>query len=86
MKGHAAVAARLLGLALLAIVAVAPAAYSASASSSVDTHLVSGFSGPVTAAPRALDADLSSGASSLHRVRCAAPQAGMRCWVTLSLK
>jgi hypothetical protein len=86
MKGLAAVAARLTGLAVLAILAVSCAAYSAAASPSIDTHVVSGFAGPVTAPPRALDVDLSSGSSALRPVRCAAGGPGMRCWVTLSLK
>lgn len=78
---------RIAVLAVIAIAAVTPAAYSsASSSRTVAQPAGSGFAGPVSARPRALDVDLSTSTSTLHPVRCASALPGTRCWVTLSLK
>jgi hypothetical protein len=81
MQGLVAVPARLVGLALVALVAAAPAAFSAGAPSHLDGRATSGFAGPVTTRPRPLDIDLSQSAGTLREVRCATAVPGARCWV-----
>ena len=84
MKGLTAVAARLIALALLALVVVATAAHSVAAGSTdgaPGTAITSGFAGPVTAPALALDVDRSASLGTLRRVRCAVPLQGMRCWL-----
>jgi hypothetical protein len=83
MKVRSTVVGRLLGLAAVAIVSVAPAAYSTAADSAgaIPSADTSGFAGPVTTHPQRLDTDLSSPRGELRRVRCAARLAGTTCWV-----
>ena len=88
MKVLSAAVGRLLGLAAIAIVSVAPAAFSSADATTVDRPAAvgSGFAGPVTARPHALDIDRSSSAATLRPVRCATTLPGTRCWVSLSLR
>jgi len=78
---------RIVVLAVIAVAAVTPAAYSSASSSRTDVEPVgSGFAGPVSARPRALDVDRSSSTSTLRAIRCASALPDTRCWVTLNLK
>lgn len=89
MKVRSAAVGRLLALAAIAIASVAPAAFSSAAdATAVDRSAAvgSGFAGPVTERPHALDVDRSSSAATLRPVRCATTLPGTRCWVSLSLR
>lgn len=65
-----------------AAVAVLASALCAAGASGSDVQAPrSGFDGPVTAAPRALDRDLESSGTPLRSVACVGAPAGTTCWI-----